>query len=118
MSHYAIMLSPKEIRRIEGKGVEITWSDGKACQLSNLDLRQNCPCAECRELRGDDTHAKPLTGKKRSLSVIQNTIEQEIDLKRIWAVGSYAVGLEWGDGHTSGIYTFELLRSLTDSLGN
>jgi len=107
------MITPKEIRRIEGKGLDITWSDGKSGMISNIELRKHCPCAGCRELRGDDTHAKPLTGKKKSLSVIQNTIEEETNLKQVWAVGTYAVGLEWGDGHSTGIYTYDLLRSLT-----
>ena len=30
---------------------------------------------------------------------------------RIEPVGSYAIRLEWDDGHDAGIYTFERLRS-------
>jgi DUF971 family protein len=50
--------------------------------------------------------------KKRGLAVIQNTIEEQLELKEIWAVGQYALGMRWGDGHDSGIYPFSLLFEL------
>jgi DUF971 family protein len=103
---------PVEIRRISDSGVRISWSDGLIQELSSDILRRNCPCAGCRDARGDDTHAKPLTGKKRSLAIVQNTLEQELSLVEIWAVGQYAIGLRWADGHDSGIYTFDYLRTL------
>jgi DUF971 family protein len=37
---------------------------------------------------------------------------EELKIDRIWAVGNYALGVAWGDGHNSGIYRFELLRDL------
>ena len=93
-------------------GLAIKWGDGSSSSLSSEVLRRECPCASCKEKRGDTTHAKPLTGKKRSLSIVENTIEQETSLQEIWAVGQYALGIRWGDGHDSGIYPFELLREL------
>jgi DUF971 family protein len=104
--------TPREIKRIEGTGLQITWSDSSITNISNETLRRLCPCAGCREKRGDDTHAKPLTGRKRSLTVVQNTLEEEISLKSIWGVGNYAIGIRWGDGHDSGIYTYQYLREL------
>jgi DUF971 family protein len=38
--------------------------------------------------------------------------EAEIELVQIQPVGRYAVQFAWGDGHSTGIYTYELLRSL------
>jgi DUF971 family protein len=104
--------TPKEIKRTGSNGVRISWSDGYVQELSSKVLRTQCPCAECRERRGDGSHEKPLTGKKRSLSVIQNTIDEQLDLSAIWGVGQYAIGIRWGDGHDSGIYTFDYLRGL------
>ena len=103
---------PKEIKRLEGSGIKIAWSDGAIHELTSEVLRKGCPCAGCREARGDDSHAKPLTGKRRSLGIIQNTAEEELSLKEIWGVGQYAIGIKWGDGHNSGIYTFDYLREL------
>ena len=105
---------PTEIKRNETKGLTITWQDGATTPLSSEQLRRNCPCAACKEKRGDSTHAKPLTGKKRSLMVVEATLDQELTLQEIWGVGQYAIGLRWGDGHDSGIYTFEYLRELSD----
>jgi DUF971 family protein len=99
---------PTEIKRLETSGVKITWSDGAVHQLTSEVLRKGCPCAGCREARGDDSHAKPLTGKKRSLSIVQNTVEEELSLREIWGIG------KWGDGHDSGIYTFDYLRELAN----
>jgi DUF971 family protein len=104
--------TPKEIKRLDTKGLRITWSDGFVQELESTVLRRGCPCAGCREANGDESHAKPLTGKKRSLGIIQNSIEEELALQEIWGVGQYAIGLKWADGHSSGIYTFDYLRGL------
>jgi len=104
--------TPSEIRRNGSTALVITWTDGVVSNISSENLRRQCPCAECREKRGDDTHAKPLTGKKRSLAIVESSLEQELELQEIWAVGQYAIGMRWADGHDSGIYTFEFLREL------
>lgn len=105
-------LLPIEIRRTGSEGVSIRWTDGSTQELSSSTLRRNCPCAECREKRGDSTHEKPLSPKKGALRIVQNTLQDELTLLEVWGVGQYAVGLRWKDGHTSGIYTFDYLRSL------
>jgi ATP-binding protein involved in chromosome partitioning len=30
----------------------------------------------------------------------------------ISSIGNYAIGIDWNDGHNSGIYSFDYLRSL------
>lgn len=105
-------MQPKEIRRLGAEGVSIRWADDQISTISCEKLRKNCPCATCKELRGDTTHSKPLTGKPRSLQVIDSSKEEEIRLEEIWGVGQYAIGMRWGDGHNSGIYTFDTLRNL------
>ncbi len=111
---------PVEIRRISMDdapphgAVDIRWSDGSSARLPNELLRRNCPCATCREEQGTLEHAKPLSPKKpRLLNVVKATLDESLALAEIWAVGNYAVGLRWGDGHDTGIYSFEHLRSLT-----
>lgn len=104
-------LALTQIQRLEN-GVALTWADGVRQTIPSEKLRLQCPCAGCREARGDTTHAKPLTGKKSSLKIISASKEEETKLKSLWAVGNYAVGLEWSDGHNSGIYTYEYLREL------
>ena len=104
---------PSEITRLGKSGLKITWSDGLDCSLTAKALRTNCPCAQCREERGDASHAKPLGASKPAmLKVIEHSQEEQLALSSIWAVGNYALGMRWGDGHDSGIYTYELLRQL------
>ena len=108
-------VQPTEIRRLGPQGISIRWADGITNTISCEKLRKNCPCATCKELRGDTTHSKPLTGKISSLKIVDSSKEEEIRLEEIWGVGQYAIGMKWGDGHNSGIYTFDTLRALTDS---
>lgn len=94
----------------------ISWSDATVSQLSSDLLRRNCPCASCRELRGDSTHAKPLSTAPSTgrglLKVIKSTATEESNLLKISAIGNYAVGIVWADGHDSGIFTYEQLQEL------
>ncbi len=112
---------PVEIRRVTkeglngsltGTGLEITWQDGECFLLPSSLLRLHCPCAECKEKRGEQTHHTPLTPKKVSLNIIKSSLAEETDLESVWGIGNYAVGIRWGDRHDSGIYSFELLNLL------
>ncbi|MBX7137841.1 MAG: DUF971 domain-containing protein [Oligoflexia bacterium] len=100
---------------MEGAGLRIVWSDGQTAELSSEALRTNCPCAGCREKRGDQSHAAPIQkapSKKNMLKIVEASLEDELKLLEVWAVGNYAVGLSWGDGHNTGIYTFAYLEEL------
>ena len=118
---------PTEIKRIskdpqiqtnsDFEGLSIKWSDGKTTLLSSEVLRKNCPCASCNEKRGDKSHDSPLTAKKGLLKIVEHSKETEIELKKIWQIGQYAIGILWGDGHQAGIYSFTLLRDLSEVTG-
>lgn len=115
---------PQSIRRVAGEGVEVQWRDSVTHFLTNEVLRRRCPCAECRELRGEGaSHARPLTpvvapkrGKPSMLRVVEHEQHEEVQLNRIWGVGNYAIGMVWGDGHDSGIYTYHYLRELGEEM--
>jgi len=42
---------------------------------------------------------------------------QAFQLRRIASVGGYAVQPIWGDGHSSGLYSFEYLRKVAEGQG-
>lgn len=109
-------ITPTNIRRLGEKGLEITWSDGITQKIDSEVLRRNCPCAVCREERGDASHAKPLSpptsAKKSLLKVIEHTAEESTRLMQVFAIGNYAIGIEWADKHSTGIYSYSLLVSL------
>lgn len=107
---------PIEIQKLDST-LNIKWSDGSLDNLPFRRLRENCPCAECREARtGIDSHRSPLTPrvtKGSLLNIVDATAEEETTLNKIWQIGNYAIGLIWEDGHSAGIYTYDTLRELT-----
>lgn len=81
-------------------GLAIGWPDGTRQTASPRDLRLSCRCAACR----DEATGKPLLDPA--------AVPLDVAATRIWSVGNYAIGVEFSDGHNSGIYTFEVLRGL------
>ena len=82
----------------------IEWSDSHESQYSLDGLRRTCPCASCSG--GHDnmgTLPDPMLYKVPALMQWHNI--------RIESVGTYAIRIDWEDGHNAGIYTFERLRS-------
>ena len=97
-----------------GSGVSIAWSDNTESHIPSMKLRQSCPCASCQEQRGDTTHAKPLSSGRALLKVVKSTADEETNLLKISAVGNYALGIVWADGHDSGIFTYQHLKNLSE----
>lgn len=104
-------------------GIRLTWSDGRTNTIDSLKLRRLCPCASCLEARGEGAaHEKPLSAApspenrpsgKSLLQVVKSSAEEETRIDKIWSVGSYALGIRWGDKHDSGIYTWDYLREIS-----
>jgi DUF971 family protein len=95
----AMKYQPTEIKRLPD-GITIQWNDGHQSEYSYPLLRQKCPCARCKDK--NPFRILPPNDFFRNLEVID-----------IQLVGRYAIRLTWNDGHKTGIYTFEFLRSLT-----
>ncbi len=81
----------------------IEWSDGVRHVLSWAKLRSNCPCAACRVEREKPPPLFPVLKLEEAQPPRPTAIEP---------VGRYAYQFTWNDGHSSGIYTFEVLRLL------
>lgn len=95
------MLYPTKIERIEGNKLKFTWNDGYESTLTLKFLRDNCPCATCSAEREEGQFVKlPISG--------------QYEIKEINLVGNYAIQITWGDGHNTGIYSFDYLRSLKE----
>lgn len=80
----------------------VRWRDGHESHYPFDDLRQVCPCADCR------TAKKP----KGGLQVLDAPVVRrgEIRIVEISPIGRYALGFTWTDGHRTGIYSFDFLR--------
>jgi DUF971 family protein len=113
--HYVMQRTPKEIRRVENTALQIRWSDDALSILPAKLLRTGCPCASCKNARGDGaSHERPLTAQKKPslLRVVEASLATELRLEKIYGVGTYAIGIRWGDGHETGIYTYQYLDEL------
>ena len=91
---------PEEIEKNQDGSLRVKWSDGHEGIYPPDYLRLKCNCAAC---------VHEWTGKQM---VMAETIPKDIRPLRISPVGQYALHIEWSDGHSTGIYPFELLRSL------
>lgn len=88
---------PVEINHMKEKGVvRVTWDDGHVGDYPRDYLRGYCPCALCQGHGGE----------------VKFIDVEDARLAEIGAVGNYAIQFTWEDGHSTGIYTFDYLRSL------
>ena len=96
-------MRPTDIQSI-GDELAIKWDDGSESYLKLEKVRRHCPCAGCK-------------GEMDIMGVLYKGPDQPLHAKafqlvRIGIVGGYAVQPLWGDGHSTGLYTFEHLRNL------
>lgn len=91
--------APAGIEVDRASGVTLTWANGEASSFGLEELRVNCPCAECRGLR---ERGLPVWPKPNS--------PQPLRLEDAELIGAWGVTLRWNDGHSTGIFSWELLR--------
>jgi DUF971 family protein len=82
--------------------VTIEWNDGSSCDYSFAGLRAVCPCASCRG--GHENMGQPA-----DKWLLQQATDDGLTLDGLEPVGSYAIMFQWGDGHSTGIYTWDYL---------
>ncbi len=90
-----------------GNELAIKWDDGGESFIPLEKLRRHCPCAGCKgetDIMGNlyKNPDQPLT-------------PAALELRSLILVGTYAVQPIWGDGHASGIYSFDYLRRLAET---
>ncbi len=95
-------LQPTAIQKI-GNELAIAWNDATETYLPLEFLRRHCPCAACGgepDVLGNIVRPRvEFTGKS-------------FDLAGWQVVGGYAIQPKWGDGHSTGIYSYKFLRNL------
>jgi DUF971 family protein len=88
---------PTEIRHEKSaRRLVVTWSDTHVSTYALDYLRSWCPCAGCQ---GHAPEAKYLDRHGEDLSHLE-------------IVGNYALAPTWQDGHSTGLFSFRLLRGL------
>lgn len=96
---------PRHIDLAKDKGLSIEWPDGTTSFYSIANLRRHSPSADARDLR-ERLAKNPLTVLPASRG--------EGPLRAVDAelVGNYAIRIRFSDGHATGLYSWEYLRSL------
>jgi DUF971 family protein len=89
---------PEAIDVTAAGDLRIVWPGGAEATVPAARLRDLCPCAGCVE---EGTGRKILDA---------STIPADIRPLEIHAVGNYAIQIQWSDGHSTGIYTWQALR--------
>ncbi len=94
-------MKPKKIKVRDKEFLDITWDDGLHRSIKLSNLRSNCPCAICHSEKDE-----------WSSTYIPLYTKEQLTITKISIVGTYAVGIEWEDGHNTGIYDYDYLYNL------
>jgi DUF971 family protein len=92
--------TPTEIGRSGEHDVKIRWEDGHESVYPARYLRLNCRCAVCV----DEVSGAPLLNP--------DSVAEDVHPTSLELVGHYAIQPSFSDGHFTGIFSFEYLRSI------
>lgn len=95
-------MQPQKIKILDSKYLWMKWSDGTESKINLQKMREMCPCASCLAERNS-----------QSKNYIPLLLSSQITVSGIVAVGSYAIQINWQDGHNTGIYKYSILKKLT-----
>ncbi|RJX78463.1 gamma-butyrobetaine hydroxylase-like domain-containing protein [Pseudomonas sp. LS-2] len=92
-----MMAAPRSIGNSRDRQLlRLSWQDGSEQHIGHVQLRQLCPCSQCRAFR--------LRGMKP-------VVADSIRLLEVHAQG-YGLQLVFSDGHQRGIYPWAYLAQL------
>jgi DUF971 family protein len=99
-------MRPIDLQTI-GDELAIKWPDARESYVKLSILRRRCPCAGC-------------AGEMDVMGNVYKAPAQELgpsafQLRGLPLVGGYAVQPIWGDGHSTGIYSWEYLKRIAES---
>lgn len=98
--------APTHLHLDREQGLEITWPDGRRSLYPIAHLRRMSPSADARHLR-EQLASNPLTVLPAGAGGAGPLRGVGLEL-----VGNYAVRIEFSDGHSTGIYSWEYLRRI------
>jgi DUF971 family protein len=80
----------------------VHWDDGRESKFPPRWLRARCPCAECVE----EWSGKRVVGEAQ--------VKGDVKPQGMNEVGRYAMQVQWSDGHSTGIYSWDYLLKIRD----
>lgn len=101
-----------KVRVSTGAGVDIVWADHHTSHYDFAYLREQCPCAMCDEERRKKENATVHAGGGPSTSTLLPMFKPRPTARTAKAVGNYALQIDFSDGHATGIYSYDYLRTI------
>lgn len=102
-------MHPVNLQTTDNRELVITWSDDAEATIPFRLLRDRCQCAGCNEKRVNPPE-KPV-----GLPILSAAEARPLTIDKMHPVGNYAYNIHFSDGHSAGIYTYEMLRNIGDS---
>lgn len=100
---------PVALKKTEDRKLLIEWDDGTVQEIPFRVLRESCRCAVCNAKREKELKSPPPMG---ALNVLSAAEVAPLDIEKMHPAGNYAYNILFSDGHSTGIYTFEMLRGI------
>jgi len=94
-----------------GTGVDISWADGHASHYEFAYLREECPCATCNDAREKKASLGEMASAFKSTPALP-MFKPKPHARAATQVGNYAIQISFTDGHSTGIYSYDYLRSI------
>jgi len=91
-----------------GAGVDITWADGHSSHYDFPYLRDNCPCATCNDERAK---RESMAAPGLPTSLVLPMYKPKARANSATQVGNYAIQINFNDGHSTGIFSYDYLRT-------
>lgn len=99
-------MNPTQIKVTSEDKLKIVWDDESMSEISLKYLREECPCANCK---GETILLKTLRPARQNKNAPGRYLITKMNI-----VGGYAVQIYWKDGHNTGIYSWQYLKTLAD----
>jgi ATP-binding protein involved in chromosome partitioning len=91
---------PLEIVGLGKQEVVFVWDEGDEQTVKARALRLRCTCAYCQS---------EATGER---ILDESAVPEDVSVTHMELTGNYGVNIHFSDGHTTGIYRFQLIREL------
>ena len=100
-------MTPEKMEII-GDTLAIRWQDGAESFVRLEALRRACRCARC-------AGEVDVTGQLRTMGPAAELNQSSFEIRQWEQIGNYAIGIQWADGHDTGIYSYKMLKGLGEA---